>query len=180
MKDRKLAIRYAKALLAAVPPGETARQVEAFLLGIGAAMAQVRELRELLLDPAVSKPERVKVLTGMAEQYDLPIEVHRFLVTVIDHRRIVNIAEIAEMFRALREKAAGIVPASITTATPLDESMTARVQSALEKMTGKNIRLEVKVDSGLIGGAVTRIGSMVYDGSLETQLRILRTRLIEG
>ena len=180
MKDRKLAVRYAKALLAAVEGGETARRVESFLLGIGAVMEHTRELRELLLDPAVSRPERVKVLTGLAERFDLPEEVHRFLVTVVEHRRIANIPEIAEQFRELREEADGIVAASITTATPIDEAMTARVQSTLEKMTGKSVRLEVQVDPGLIGGIVTRIGSMVYDGSLETQLQMLRTKLIEG
>jgi F-type H+-transporting ATPase subunit delta len=180
MKDRKLAFRYARALLSAVPPGEPARQVERFLLGIGGTMEQSREMRELLLDPAVAKADRVKVLTDLATRYDMPAEVHRFMDTVVEHRRIRNIPEMAELFRELREEADGIVPASVTTAAPMDDAMTARVRSALEKMTGKHVRLTVKVDPGLIGGAVTRVGSMVYDGSLETQLKMLRTQLVEG
>jgi F-type H+-transporting ATPase subunit delta len=180
MKDRKLAIRYARALLSAVEQGETARQVERFLLGIGETMEQSRELRELLLDPAVSRQERVGLLTGMAERFDLPHEVHRFMTTVVDHRRVRNLPEIAELFRELREEAEGIVPASITTAKPLSPDMTEKVRDALEKLTGKSVRLEVQVDPDLIGGAVTRIGSKVYDGSLETQLQMLRTRLLEG
>lgn len=180
MKDRKLALRYAKALLEAVGQGETARRVESFLLGVGETMDQSREMRELLMDPAVPKAERVKVLTGLATRYDMPAEVHRFMDTVVEHRRLRNLPEIAELFRELREEADGIVPASITTAAPLDDAMTARVRSALENMTGKTVRLEVRVDPGLIGGAVTRIGSMVYDGSLETQLEMLRNQLVEG
>jgi len=180
MKDRKLAFRYARALLAAVKPGEPARRVEQFLLGVGKTMEESREMRELLLDPAVSKDDRVKFLADLAAQYDMPTEVHRFMDTVIEHRRIRNLPEMAELFRELREEADGIVPASVTTATPMDDAMTARVRSALEKMTGKSVRLTVRVDPGLIGGAVTRIGSMVYDGSLETQLKMLRNQLVEG
>jgi F-type H+-transporting ATPase subunit delta len=180
MKDRKLAFRYARALLSAVQPGEPARQVESFLLGVGKSMGESREMQELLLDPAVSKADRVKFLTDLAARYDMPTEVHRFMDTVVEHRRIRNLPEMAELFRELREEADGIVPASVTTATPMDDAMTARVRSALEKMTGKSVRLTVRVDPGLIGGAVTRIGSMVYDGSLETQLKMLRTQLVEG
>jgi F-type H+-transporting ATPase subunit delta len=180
MKDRKLAFRYARALLAAVEQGEAARRVESFLLGIGETMKRSREMRELLLDPAVSKAKRMKMITDLAERYNMPREVHRFMDTVVDHRRVKNIPEIAELFRELREEADGIVPASVTTATPMDDAMTARVRSTLEKITGKNIRLEVRVDPALIGGAVTRIGSMVYDGSLETQLKMLRNQLVEG
>ncbi len=180
MKDRKLAFRYARALLAAVPAGETARQVERFLLGLGKTMEESREMQELMLDPAVSKVDRVKVLTDLAAKYDMPREIHRFMDTVVEHRRIRNLPEMAELFRELREAADGIVPASVTTATPMDDAMTARVRSALEKMTGKSVRLTVQVDPGLIGGAVTRVGSMVYDGSLETQLKMLRNQLVEG
>ncbi|MBD3869143.1 MAG: ATP synthase F1 subunit delta [Acidobacteria bacterium] len=180
MKDRKLAFRYARALLSSVGPGEPARQVERFLLGVGKTMEESREMREVLLDPAVAKADRMKLLTDLAGHYDMPVEVHRFMDTVVEHRRIRNIPEMAELFRELREAADGIVPASVTTATPMDDAMTARVRLALEKMTGKNVRLTVLVDPGLIGGAVTRIGSMVYDGSLETQLKMLRNQLVEG
>ena len=54
-----------------------------------------------------------------------------------------------------------------------------RARRALEKMTGRKIRLECKVDPELLGGAVTRVGSKVYDGSLRTQLEQLKRRLVQ-
>jgi F-type H+-transporting ATPase subunit delta len=180
MKDRKLAFRYAKAMLLAVKSPEIARQVEQFLNALGSAMAGSRELRESLLNPAMPRPTRIKLLTDLAKTYNMPQEVHRFLVSVVEHRRIGNLPDIAEVFQELREKSEGVLAASITSALPMSDDMARRTREALEKMTGKNIRLEVKVDSNLIGGAVTRIGSMIYDGSLQTQLNTLRRKMVEG
>jgi F-type H+-transporting ATPase subunit delta len=180
MKDRKLAVRYARAMLLAVKSPEMALQVEQFLNALGSAMADSRELRESLLNPALPRPTRIKLLTDLAESYNMPIEVRRFLASVVEHRRIGNLPDIAELFQELREKSQGILTASITSAMPMNDEMTRRTREALEQMTGKKIRLEVKVDRNLIGGAVTRIGSMIYDGSLQTQLNSLRRKMVEG
>jgi F-type H+-transporting ATPase subunit delta len=140
-------------------------------------MSASDELRDILLDPAYSRTSRKAVLHTMADERGLPRQVHNFLSTIIDHNRADALPAIAEVFHEEREKAMGVVPAEITTAAPLDGPLKERAQGTIEKMTGKKVRLTCQVEPGLLGGAVTKIGSKVYDGSLKCQLDKLRRRM---
>jgi len=178
MKDRNLASRYARALLAALP-ADRAAEAEEFLQALAEGMRNSAEFRDLLLNPAVPRTSRVDVLVDLAKRSDLPPQVANFLRTVIDHNRTAALPTIAVVFQEERERAAGILAAEITSAMPLARDLEQRARRALESATGKRIRLTVRVDPALIGGAVTRVGSQVYDGSLRTQLSRLRETLTE-
>ena len=67
--------------------------------------------------------------------------------------------------------------AEVTTAEPLTPERTAQMQQQLSTLTGRTVTMTTKVDPALIGGAVARVGSTVYDGSIATQLERLRERL---
>jgi len=83
------------------------------------------------------------------------------------------------MFHELREEAAGIVPAEITTAWPITDDLKERTMKALQQITGRKIRLSTNLDPEILGGAVTKVGSTVYDGSLKTQLDQLRRKMTQ-
>jgi hypothetical protein len=74
----------------------------------------------------------------------------------------------------------GLVRAEVTTATPLSEAYYGRLQTQLEKMTGKRVVVDRKTDSTLIGGVITRIGDRVFDGSLRTRPMQLRAEEISA
>ena len=179
MKDRKLASRYARALLSTLPDIATAERADRFLTALREAIEESSDLRELLCDPVVARGTRKQVLRQLAEQAEMPAHVVNFLATVIDHNRATSLASIAEVFHAECEAAAGIVPAEITTAWPLTEDLKQRTMRAIEQMTGRRVRLTARIDSEILGGAVTRVGSTVYDGSLRTQLRRLRRKMTQ-
>ncbi len=73
----------------------------------------------------------------------------------------------------------GLVTAEVTAASPLDERRKDRLRRALSQATGREVRLEVRVDPELIGGAIAKVGDLVFDGSLRTQLAQLRTNLMK-
>jgi F-type H+-transporting ATPase subunit delta len=179
MKDRKLASRYARALLAAIPDPTTAERIASFLGAVGETLETSRPVREALEDPATPRSARLKALQEIARGQNMPRELEAFLSTVVDHGRIDVLPAIAEVYRELREESEGVVAATITTAQPMTPELEDRARAALETMTGKKIRLTTQVDATLIGGAVTQVGSMVYDGSLRTQLANLRRRMAQ-
>jgi F-type H+-transporting ATPase subunit delta len=179
MRDRKLAVRYARALLSALPDPAQAEATDDFLLGLGATMDESPKFRDIMLDPAFSAAERKEVLGRMVAAAGVPDRVGNFLSTLIDHRRAGSLPSIAQLFHELREESQGIVPAEIATATPLSPDLQERARGAVESKTGRRVRLECRVDPTLLGGAVTRVGSVVYDGSLRTQLDRLRRRMAE-
>ena len=105
--------------------------------------------------------------------------VCNFVYVVIDHRRIGMIAEIAEAFEILMDARLGFVRAEVTSASALDERRIASMEAELSRLTGKRMRLHFAVNSDLLGGALARIGSTVYDGSIRGKLQQLRRKMIE-
>jgi F-type H+-transporting ATPase subunit delta len=73
-----------------------------------------------------------------------------------------------------------VVRAQVTTAVALPPDKVSALQQGIAGATGRQVRLETNVDPSIIGGAVTRIGSTVYDGSVTTQLHKLKERLAQA
>ena len=178
MKDRQLASRYARALLESIP-NKDAEEVDRFLGSLGEALEESREFRDLLYDPAVSKAARESVLRTLAEQAGMIVQVANFLSAVVSHNRATSLGTIAKVFHEQREAAMGVVPAEITTAEPLADDLRELTLRTLEQISGRKVRLTSQVDPGILGGAVTKIGSAVYDGSLRTQLAQLRRKMAQ-
>jgi F-type H+-transporting ATPase subunit delta len=175
MKDRKLAMRYARALFAALPDPAALEAADTVLGSIARAVSSHPGLEHFLVNPAVPRRAKGSVLAKLAGGGSAPVV--SFLSVVVDHGRAPQLPAIAEAFHGLREEAQGVMPASITTAAPMPPELEAAARATLERVTGKRIRLTAAVDAGLLGGAVTQIGSTVYDGSLRTQLANLRRRM---
>jgi F-type H+-transporting ATPase subunit delta len=179
MTDRKLASRYARALLASLADDEAAEDADRFLTVIRESLNESADFRDLLYDPAVPRTTRVQVLRTLADQAGMVPQVANFLATIVEHNRTTSLPSIAEVFHEVREEAAGIVPAEITTAWPLTDDLKERTLRVLEQITGRKVRLTANLDPGILGGAVTRVGTTVYDGSLETQLKKLRRKMTQ-
>ena len=180
MKDRKLAFRYARALLSVIHDPATLERTDDFLTALALALHDSPELRSAMLDPAVPRSARIQALRSMVEHGGLPVEVGNFLATLVDNNRIGALDAIAAVFHEERERKQGIVAAEMTTATPIDDEMKQRAKHALERVTGATVHLTCNVEPDLIGGAVTKIGSTVYDGSLRSQLEQLKRKMVEG
>jgi len=177
--DRKLATRYARALLTSLPDAQAAERADEFLTAIRESLAESAEFRDLLHDPAVPRGTRRQVLRTLAQRAEMPVQVANFMATIVDHSRTTSLSTIAEVFHELREEAAGIVPAEITTAWPITDDLKERTMKALQQITGRKIRLSTNLDPELLGGAVTKVGTTVYDGSLKTQLDQLRRKMTQ-
>jgi F-type H+-transporting ATPase subunit delta len=179
MRDRKLATRYARALLGALPKVAEQDQADAFLAALAESLRENVELRRFLLDPATSLGAKKSLLEKLCEGRGVPEHVKTFLNMVAENARLANLSSIAEVFHLEREASQGSVSASLTAATALTPELQSRAEAALAKLTGRKVNLTVAIDPGLLGGAVAQVGSVVYDGSLKTQLARLRRTMGE-
>jgi F-type H+-transporting ATPase subunit delta len=176
MRDRKLATRYARALLGALPDAAEQDAADAFLAALADSMRSNPELRRFLLDPAASVSAKKSLLEKLCADRGVPERVTTFLSVVVENGRQANISSIADVFHLERESGQGLISGTLTTAAALTPELQARTAAALGKLTGRKVNLTVRIDPGLLGGAVAQVGSVVYDGSLKTQLaRLGRT-----
>lgn len=180
MRDRKLAMRYARALLSILQDPAELEKTDAFLTSLARSLESSNETRRVMLDPAVPRATRRKILADLAQRQNLPATVGSFLGTLVDNNRLAVLSAVAAVFHEERERRMGVVSAELTTATPLAADVQQRARTAMERLTGSRIRLTFHVEPALIGGAVTRIGSTIYDGSLRTQLERLKRRMVAG
>jgi F-type H+-transporting ATPase subunit delta len=178
-----VANRYARALVdvvtastSTVQPEDAVRQlraVEEMIAGSG-------ELRIALLTPAISNSRKRAVIGHLLEEMSVSDLIRNFVYVIINHRRIGMLAEITEAFDLLMDQRLGFVRAEVTSAAALDARRSASLEAELSRLTGKRMRLRFAVDSSLLGGALARIGSTVYDGSIRGQLQQLRRQLIDS
>lgn len=169
--------RYARALFSLAGDQGRVEAVGAELATLVEAMRQVPALREVLVRPLHPAKERRAALRAVGEKLGLSPLLLNFCSFLIDQRRTRDIESIHEHYVRLAEEAAGRVRGEVVSAAPLDAGQLERLRSALARQTGRTVDLEVRVDPALLGGVVARVGDLVFDGSLRTQLAQLRASL---
>ena len=137
-------------------------------------------LEKVLLNPAIPvqrKRAAVDELTGRMKPAPM---VAKLLGLLAGRDRLVLLPELLSAYRERLLDHLKIVRAEVTTAVKLPADRAKAVEQSLTKMTGRTVTLETHVDPSIIGGVVARIGSTVYDGSVTTQLRKMKERLVAG
>ncbi|MGH9868647.1 MAG: ATP synthase F1 subunit delta [Candidatus Polarisedimenticolia bacterium] len=180
MADSDIATSYATALLEALKSPDDLQRVGKDLESIAALLADVPSIPRLLDNPGQPMARRLEVLDGLLNRLKAHDATRRFFHLVLEKGRVRDLHEIIARFQKLRDERLNLATAEVTTAVPLEPKLRAEWERRLAKMTGREVRVTYKTDSGLLGGALTRVGSVVYDGSLRTQLSRFRERLVKG
>jgi F-type H+-transporting ATPase subunit delta len=173
-----LARRYAKALLDIGIQQQTYDALGKELDRASAVFASSPELRNALENPVFPLEKRRLVLEELARRLGLSKVVRNFLMVLLDKGRIAGLPDVARAHHALVDEHAGRIRATVTSARPLDPALEQRLRTALEKESGKVVLLEKKEDPSIVGGVVTQLGDIVFDGSVRTQLSRLREELL--
>jgi F-type H+-transporting ATPase subunit delta len=180
MSIETLSRRYASALADVVEKNGDVETVKAELRSWVEMMESSRELREAFGSPVIAHLSKEAVLEKLITKASPSKTTANFLRVLLKNGRITRLAAFSEKFEAVLEERAGIITAKITSARELGDGEKSGLQSSIEKMTGRKVKLEFDTDENLIGGVVTRIGSTVYDGSVRTQLENLKQQLVNG
>ena len=172
--------RYARAIFELAREDDRVTEVRREFSELSEVVAESKELRTALLTPLHPVEERKKVLNALAERLNLSTRVRNFLAFLVDKRRLIALAAIHEEYERLADELSGRLIAEVRTATPLDEDQQTRLRGALSGATGRDVELEVTLEPELIGGAIAKVGGLIFDGTLRAQLAQLRTNLTKG
>ncbi len=180
MKNLAVSRRYAKALILIGQEDGQAEQYNEELASVVGLFDTQDEFELALTNPLYNKKDRKKVLQAVLAATDLSAIMKSFLVLLFDKGRIAFLREIASYYKDLADELKGVVKASVISATELSSEAIEKIKDALSKKAGKTIVLNVEQDPSLIGGVVTKIGDLVLDGSVKTQLINMRETLKKG
>lgn len=181
MSASAIAKRYAKALVSLGDEEGAVDRFEAALSRIDETFTGSPELVSVLADPAYPAEAKKNILVDLLAKLDVPETVSSFMLLLQERNRLSIIHLIVQAFRLLADERAGIVRARVTAARELSPEQIEGVKSALSRLAdGRRVELATDVDPSIIGGVVTRIDDMVFDGSVKTELERIEDTLMKG
>lgn len=181
MTNRTAANRYARALLdVTLQEKADLSKVESELAAFVDLFGSNDTIQKVLLNPAVPAPRKGAAVAEIATRAAVSPLLRKLLVLLAERDRLVILPDLLAAFRDRLMDYQKVVRAEITTAAALAPERAQTIQRRLAEVTGRTVLLSTKVDPTLVGGLVARVGSVVYDGSVTTQLQKLKGRLAEG
>ena len=172
--------RYAQALLNLA---ERAGQLEPASQGLddlASALESSPNLQLLLTSPEVPQEQKAKVVAELVQRARAIPLVATFARFLLFKHRIGILGAIRRVFNALADERLGRAHAEVTVAFPVGKEQETRLLRLCETLSGKRITLSLKVEPEILGGAIARIGSRVWDGSLRNALQVMRVAITQG
>jgi F-type H+-transporting ATPase subunit delta len=145
-----------------------------------ALLAESDQLRRVLENPSIPGEQKRAVLDAVTQKLGASPPLRNFVAVVTDHRRLPLFTEIVKHVEQELNDRLGFAEAQISSTRPLSDSEKQLLEEEIAKLTGKKVRARYQQDASLLGGAVVRVGSTIYDGSVNGQLERIREQLVEG
>ncbi len=173
-----IAKRYATALLELGVEGGQLDQLVDEMARAAQAYEASSELRAAFDDPLVAPATKKAILGEIADRLGLGQVAKNALALLLDRRRVRARPAIAARLRELADAKRGILRAEVMTALPLPEEYFEQLQRQLERISGRRVALDRKLDPALVAGVVVRVGDTVYDGSLVARVRAMKEQML--
>jgi F-type H+-transporting ATPase subunit delta len=141
---------------------------------IAALVASSKDLREVWEAPSIPPDQKRRLLDAIVAKTKISREVRNFIAILIDKRRINFLAAIVKQFEQDLNQRLGFAVAEITSARDLSDQERRTLESEAEKLTGKKVRANYAKDASILGGAIIKIDSTIYDGSVKGQLERMK------
>jgi F-type H+-transporting ATPase subunit delta len=172
--------RYAKAFVDVIFNAKLDPQkIVSLLQQIVGTYESSEDLRKIWGSPAVPAEQKRALLDQIVSQMgDVPRPMRNFIAVLIDQSRINILPDIAKQFETELNTQLGRVEAEVTSSRQLSESERQAVVARVAKITGRKVSAKYSIDAALLGGAVVRVGSTVYDGSVRGQLQKIKQELV--
>jgi F-type H+-transporting ATPase subunit delta len=141
-------------------------------------MAENAELNAVIASPVYARTEQAKAVMAILEKAGANNLTINFLGVVTDNGRLFALLQIIQAFSEEVARRNGQISAQVISAVSLDRQQQKAVEETVSKLAGsKNISLEMKVDTSLLGGLIVRIGSRLFDTSVKTKLNRLEAAM---
>jgi F-type H+-transporting ATPase subunit delta len=182
MTSRAAGVRYARALFDVALKESDVQQAGRDFAEFANLVAGNPELSRVLVNPAIPAARKRGVVDQLLQRAGTPSPVvAKLLQLLADRDRLSLLPDIGAAYRARLMEHEQVIRVELVTAVALPADRIAALQEKLAQATGRrseDVHLETRVDASIIGGAITKIGSTVYDGSVTRQLARMKDTLV--
>ena len=166
--------RYASALFELAEEQGALDSVRDDLIDLRTMIREAPELARVLTSPVIGRGEQAAAVDAVMERANIGELARRFVNVVARNRRLFALPGMIDVYRALLAERRGEMTAEVTSAQPLSEAQRSALESALMRSVGANVSIDAKVDPGVLGGLIVKVGSRMVDSSLRTKLEKLQ------
>jgi F-type H+-transporting ATPase subunit delta len=177
MSTRSSAARYARALFDVALQESIAERAEQDLSTFASLLTEHPSLHNALTHPAIPAARKRALTAELTSRLQFATPVAKVLIMLAERDRMVVLPDLLDIYRERLLDHQQVIRAEVTTAEAISAEQASRLSDRLARATGRRVTLTTRVDPAILGGAVTRIGTTVYDGSLAAQLARMRDRL---
>ncbi|UCF63799.1 MAG: F0F1 ATP synthase subunit delta [bacterium] len=177
MAGSRVTRRYAKALFDLAREQNILDQIESDVIQLQKIMAESEEMVALLQSPVIQVSEKRNLVTKIFEDTVNRVTFD-FLNLLLQKNREELLSEIISYFLKYLDDSKGILRGELLTAYELSASQKTALKNQLDRITGKDVLLQEKIDSSLIAGFVVRLDDTVIDSSIKNQLDKMREKLM--
>ncbi|MDR3270458.1 MAG: F0F1 ATP synthase subunit delta [Peptococcaceae bacterium] len=178
MLNEALGRRYAEALFQIVE-GKGLDQAESDLIALVQLTEEHEDVGHILNHPHIPVSEK-KALMEKLMGDDTSVLIKNFLYLLIDRRRQSLLPSVLKAFRIMADEARQIIEAKVISVTALSADQETKLQQALVRATGKNVRVLSEQNLDLIGGIKVQVGDRVWDGTIVHALDRMRKELLKS
>ena len=169
-----LAERYAAALFDLADERHALDAIAGDLRELRAMLRDSSDLTRLMRSPVLSRDAQGKAVAALSERAGLSALTRDFLGVVARNRRLFAVPAMIEAYLKKLAARRGEVTAEVTVARPLDATRQGLLLEQLRRAVGARVAVDIRVDPGLLGGMIVKVGSRMVDASLSSRLQRLR------
>jgi F-type H+-transporting ATPase subunit delta len=177
IRDRAVSRRYAAALFGAAVQAGAAEAILADLQSLEELHARDASLQTFLEAPDVLTEVKGRVVRDVLEGRVHEL-VARLLELMLAKKRVQHLPLVYQDYREMVEEHLGVARARVVTAVPLAAELAERLRERLQRVTGLQVRLELRRDPAVLGGMIVVVGGRILDGSLRHRLEEVREHLL--
>ena len=170
MSLQTVARRYGTALADVAIERREEREVQNELDQWAAMIESNPQLKEVFANPTIVYDHKKKLLEDLISRTRVRETTASFLRVLLRNQRLSQLRDVVERYGQVLDERGGVVAAHVTTARPIPEDLRNSLHETLAVATGRKVRLSFTTDESIIGGLVARIGSTIFDGSVQSQL----------
>ena len=172
--------RYSRALFEVSRDSDDLDKVENDIKNFKLIYDKNSELRNFIKDPSQIINEQNKLVNLISDKLKLSKNVQKFLLLLIEKRRIFFVNKIIESFLRLCSQKRGEIKASLISSKELSQTELNDISTDLSKSMGSTLKFDYKVDKELIGGLKLQLGSIMIDTSIRNKLKKYEQAMLEN
>jgi len=172
--------RYAEALISIGVEEDCCDLMESELTRVNDTLKESKELRSIIFSSVYPAEQRKEILKEIISRLEVSKNMDNFISLLIDKKRIDILPHILERYEELYDGIVGRIRAKVIVCGSMPEDSFVQLKETFERITGKRVILETEEDPSILGGIITKLGNVIYDGSIRTQLEKVKRSMIRG